>query len=265
MSDDAAILVIEDDRESLDLVDFVLRDHGHSPLLALGGPEGVRIALERSPDLILLDIRIPQMDGYEVAAVLRAESRLERTTIVAFTPSAMAGEPERIAAAGFDGYIQKPIDPATFSSEVEAFIRPPTAGNGAGGAGPPETAAEDLAERISELEAVNEEQLRLHEELRRAEQSTRRAHARAVEASRLKSEFLANMSHEIRTPLNGVIGMTEPAARHRARPPSSASTPTASRASGEALLALINDILDFSKIEAGQARARARRLRPPRR
>ena len=74
----------------------------------------------------------------------------------------------------------------------------------------------------------------------------------AREASEMKSNFLANMSHEIRTPLNGVIGMTDAAARHRARRPSSASTSRSCASSGEALLTVINDILDFSKIEAGK-------------
>jgi CheY-like chemotaxis protein len=118
----ASILVIEDNEDNMTLIDYVLRLGGYSPLLARTGGEGIRIAHEQRPDLILLDIRMPGMDGYEVAANLKSETSIGRTRIVAVTASAMVGDRERIAAAGFDGYIQKPIDPETFIDEVEKFL-----------------------------------------------------------------------------------------------------------------------------------------------
>jgi two-component system cell cycle response regulator len=117
----ASILVIEDNEDNIRLVDYVLRAHGYEPLLATDGAEGVRLALEQRPDLILLDIRMPRMDGYEVAKRLKREG-LKGTKVVAVTASAMVGDRERIAAAGFDGYIPKPIDPETFIAEVERFL-----------------------------------------------------------------------------------------------------------------------------------------------
>jgi len=117
----ATILVIEDNQDNIRLVDYVLRAHGYEPLLATDGADGLRIALEREPDLILLDIRMPKMDGYEVAARLK-QAGLKGTKVVAVTASAMVGDRERISAAGFDGYIQKPIEPEAFMADVERFL-----------------------------------------------------------------------------------------------------------------------------------------------
>jgi CheY-like chemotaxis protein len=117
----ATILVIEDNPDNIRLVDYVLRAHGYEPLLATSGAKGLQIAGEAKPDLILLDIRMPHMDGYQVAARLR-QMDLAATKIVAVTASAMVGDRERIAAAGFDGYIQKPIDPETFMADIEHFL-----------------------------------------------------------------------------------------------------------------------------------------------
>jgi CheY-like chemotaxis protein len=117
--------VIEDNANNIALVDYVLRAHGHITLLAQSGPEGLDIARRERPDLVLLDIRMPGMDGYEVAAALRKEPGLEHMPIVAVTASAMVGDRERIGASGFDGYIQKPIDPETFVTEVEKFLPSP--------------------------------------------------------------------------------------------------------------------------------------------
>jgi CheY-like chemotaxis protein len=116
------VLVIEDHEANIQLIDYLLRAHGYQPLLARNGPDGLRMAIEEQPDVILLDIRMPDMDGYEVAAAIRKVPALAHTRIVAVTASAMVGDRERIAAAGFDGYIQKPIDLDTFIAEVEGFL-----------------------------------------------------------------------------------------------------------------------------------------------
>jgi CheY-like chemotaxis protein len=119
----ARILVIEDNEASIQLVDILLKAHGFCSLLARNGADGVRIAIEERPDMVLLDIRMPGMDGYQVATALRRETTLSRTRIVALTASAMLGDRERIAAAGFDGYLQKPIHPGTFIAEIEEHLR----------------------------------------------------------------------------------------------------------------------------------------------
>jgi len=118
----AQILVIEDNEDNITLIDYILRAHGLTPALARSGTEGLEIAVARAPDIVLLDIRMPDMDGYEVAAAIRTHPALHGTRIVAVTASAMVGDRERIAAAGFDGYIQKPIDPETFMASVEGFL-----------------------------------------------------------------------------------------------------------------------------------------------
>jgi len=118
----ARILVIEDNPANRMLVDYLLRAQGYEPLLVDNGADGVALASEHRPDLILLDIRMPGMDGYAVAAAVREQAELRSTKIVALTASAMLGDRERIAAAGFDGYIQKPIDPERFLSQVEAYL-----------------------------------------------------------------------------------------------------------------------------------------------
>lgn len=118
----AKILYIEDNEENMYLVTFMLKAHGHEVLQAWDGPEGVRVALDDRPDLILLDIQLPGMDGYETARRLRAEPGLAGIPIVALTSYAMAGDREKAMGAGCEGYIEKPINPDTFMIEIEAFL-----------------------------------------------------------------------------------------------------------------------------------------------
>jgi CheY-like chemotaxis protein len=122
MSAGSNILVVEDNKDSRDLVDYLLRAGGYAPRMAAGGVEGLKMALEEPPDLILMDLRMPDMDGYEVAAALKGRAELALTRIVVVTASAMVEDRKRIADAGFDGYIQKPIDPEAFVEQVRQFL-----------------------------------------------------------------------------------------------------------------------------------------------
>jgi CheY-like chemotaxis protein len=120
-----AILVIEDNEDNLALLEYLLTAHGYSPLLARNGRDGVRIALQECPEVILLDIRMPGMDGYEVVAAIKSTPGFEQTPVVAVTASVMPDDRERIATSRFDGFIAKPIDPETFIANLKTFLPTP--------------------------------------------------------------------------------------------------------------------------------------------
>jgi two-component system cell cycle response regulator len=114
--------VIEDNPTNLQLMVYLLRAFGHEALEAHEGAEGVEKARRERPDLILLDIHMPRMDGYEVARLLRKDSECSRIPIVAVTALAMVGDREKILASGFSGYIAKPLDPEMFPSQIQGFL-----------------------------------------------------------------------------------------------------------------------------------------------
>ncbi len=114
-----SILVIEDNEQNLYLVRFLMEARGHRISEARDGAEGIVAAGAAVPDLILLDIQLPRMDGYAVAAALRENPALDAVPIVAVTSFAMSGDRSKALAAGCDAYIEKPIDPDSFATEVE--------------------------------------------------------------------------------------------------------------------------------------------------
>jgi len=116
------ILLIEDNEQNAYLVDYLLGAREWQVIPATDGPSGLRMAESEQPDLILLDIQLPGMDGYEVARKLRAMESIQDTPIVAVTSYAMPGDRENCLAAGCTGYIEKPVDPATFADEVESYL-----------------------------------------------------------------------------------------------------------------------------------------------
>jgi CheY-like chemotaxis protein len=119
------ILYIEDNEQNLYLVNFILEKHGYEAHSALDGQEGIDKAAIIHPDMILLDIQLPQMDGYAVARKLRANEDLAGIPIVAVTSYAMAGDREKALAAGCSGYIEKPINPDNFIYQVEQYLLNP--------------------------------------------------------------------------------------------------------------------------------------------
>jgi two-component system, cell cycle response regulator DivK len=117
------ILLIEDNEQNRYLLTFLLQQRGHTVASAENGMLGIDLAATLLPDLILLDIQLPIMHGYDVAAALRKNEALRNTPIVAVTSYAMPGDREKALAAGCDGYIEKPIDADTFADEVEQFCK----------------------------------------------------------------------------------------------------------------------------------------------
>jgi len=116
------ILLIEDNEQNRYLATFLLEHHGYEVASAEDGPRGIASAQELLPDLILLDIQLPGMDGYEVARNLRSIDSIKHIPIIAVTSYAMLGDREKCLAAGCNGYIEKPINPETFVAEIAAFI-----------------------------------------------------------------------------------------------------------------------------------------------
>jgi two-component system cell cycle response regulator DivK len=116
------ILLIEDNEQNRYLATFLLEKHGYTVLSAADGPMGIELAGKILPQLVLLDIQLPTMDGYTIARALRENPALQATPIVAVTSYAMPGDREKTIAAGCNGYIEKPINPETFVSDVERYL-----------------------------------------------------------------------------------------------------------------------------------------------
>lgn len=120
----ARILLIEDNPANLELMSYLLMAFGYTPDTFTHGTAGLVAAQGEMFDLILCDIHMPEVDGYEVARLLKADPARQLVPLVAVTALAMVGDREKVLAAGFDGYIVKPIDPETFVQQIEVFLGP---------------------------------------------------------------------------------------------------------------------------------------------
>jgi two-component system, cell cycle response regulator DivK len=118
----ARVLVVEDNPLNLKLIKDVLEYQGFDVLTAASGEEGVVAALSDSPDLVLMDLQLPGIDGHEALSRIRADPRCNGIPVVAVTAFAMKEDAERAAAAGFDGYIAKPIDIRALPGQIASFL-----------------------------------------------------------------------------------------------------------------------------------------------
>ncbi len=117
----ARILVVEDNEKNMKLFRDVLEATGYDTLEATTGRQAVELATEHSPDLVLMDIQLPDFDGIEALGQLRADARTASVPVLALTAQAMEGDRERFLAAGFDGYLSKPVDVADFVATVKRY------------------------------------------------------------------------------------------------------------------------------------------------
>ena len=118
----STILIVEDNEKNMKLVRDILRHKGHVTLEAVTGEEGVRLARERRPDLVLMDIQLPDIDGTVALRRIRADPSLDAMPVLAVSASVMPDEQQMIVASGFDAFITKPINLKQFLDTVQRFL-----------------------------------------------------------------------------------------------------------------------------------------------
>lgn len=116
------ILIVEDNEQNRYLMEYMLEQNGYSVVLACTGSQAVAMVAQEKPDLILMDIQLPDIDGLEVTRRIRATETNDNIPIVAVTSFATSGDREKALAAGCNGYIEKPINPETFLAEIGKYV-----------------------------------------------------------------------------------------------------------------------------------------------
>jgi two-component system cell cycle response regulator DivK len=116
------ILIIEDNEQNMYMLTYLLQSEDYEVFQAYNGKTGILAAKENKPDIILLDIQLPEMDGYTVAVKLKEDKELHSIPIIAVTSYAMPGDMEKAIASGAIGYIEKPINPDSFIAHMESFL-----------------------------------------------------------------------------------------------------------------------------------------------
>ena len=119
---DETILIVEDNLLNRKLIEAILKPIGYRLLTAVDGEEGIEVATRERPELILMDLQLPKVSGYDATEVLKSQPETAHITIVALTAHAMADERERALAAGCDGYITKPVDTRVFPGQVREYL-----------------------------------------------------------------------------------------------------------------------------------------------
>ncbi len=230
----ASVLVVDDIAANRDLLRATLEPQGYEVLLAPNGETAVKVAQRARPDVILLDVNMPGMDGYAVCRQLKVDAATREIPVIFIS----ANEGTQSVVDGFHAggvdYLSKPFKAEEVLTRLETHLKI-------------NQLSQALARKNSELSESNQ---KLAAEVQRRKS----AEEAANQANQAKSAFLANMSHELRTPLNAILGYSEMVEEELASSPQSALIPDVQKihAAARHQLALVNDILDLSKIEAGK-------------
>ena len=230
------ILHIEDDPANRLLVKKLLQNAGHEVIDAADGLEGVRLACSTSPDLVLVDLNIPGLDGFEVTLRLRGEPTLKGVPIVAITAE---GDRETSLAVGCDGYLQKPIDARHFATIIERYLK-----------GAREAPSGAQSSRL------REQSQRIVGHLEEKVDELSRANARLRELDAARTGFYRNISHELATPMTPIVGYVKLLADEELGPLTKAQQ-KALRAMDDCvrrLRGVLDNLVDVTGLETGKMR-----------
>ncbi len=219
----AKILIVDDTPEKRLAVEVVLQELGQQIVSVDSGAEALRRLLHEEFAVILLDVNMPEMDGFETAALIRQRKRSEHTPIIFLTAFPDDTYADRGYSVGAVDFILTPASPDVLRTKVAVFV--------------------DLYRMTQQIRWQAEERVVLAHE--------HAARVAAEQANRAKNEFLANISHELRTPMNAIIGMTDLALKEPLTPILREYLSTV-QSSSHVLLELLNEILDLAKMEAGK-------------
>lgn len=230
----ARVLHIEDDARNRLLVRKLLTSAGHEVIDAGSGLEGIRLASEHRPDLVLVDINVPDLDGYEVTLRLRGIPSLDRVPIVAITAE---GDRETSLAVGADGFISKPIDSGRFARKIDRFLK----------------GHRERADQTGEIR-LRERSQKIVARLEHKVVELLDANRRLEEMARLRREFLQNVSHELATPLTPVVGYLRLLMNEELGPltPLQRKCLQSIEASTQRLRSVVDSLLDVSSLESGR-------------
>jgi signal transduction histidine kinase len=230
----ARILHIEDDPKSRLLVKKLLMAAGHSVVEAESGLEGIKLAGAQRPDIVLVDINVPDLDGYEVTLRLRGMPSMAGVPIVAITAE---GDRMTSLAVGADGFIAKPIDASRFPQLVERYLR----------------GHREHADETGEIR-LRERSQKIVERLEKKVGELIEANRRLEENSRLRREFLRNLSHELATPMTPVVGYLKLLLGGELGPLSDMQKKClrSVEQSTHRLRSLVDTLLDVSQLETGR-------------
>lgn len=234
MSPSPTVLHIEDDAANRLLVRKLLSRAGYRVIEASNGLEGVRMACEARPDLVLVDLNIPGLDGFEVTLRLRGEPSLRGVPIVAITAE---GDRETSLAVGCDGFLQKPIDAKNFAGVIGAYL---------------EGAREEPLAPASTRLREQSQRIVAHLEQKVAELST--ANARLRELGQARTEFYRNVSHELATPMTPIVGYVKMLADEELGPLNHSQRKALTTMDGcvQRLRDIIDNLLDVTALETGR-------------
>jgi CheY-like chemotaxis protein len=249
-SKDNIILVVEDNLITQELISKIFSHFGLTIQLTDNGQKGVEMAHNLRPDLILMDIFMPVMNGINATWLIRQDPDISNTPIVVLSAGALESEKAEAKEAGVDDYLVKPIRLNALVPILTRFLRAE------------KTIIYDVvksekekAQSIFQAEKLQKDRFKQEQQLENRTQELIRAKEQAEAANRSKSRFLANMSHDIRNPLNAIIGFSrilKKKATYQALPDDFSQYLDNIIHSGRNLTELVNNILDVSKIEAGK-------------